>query len=120
MAIGKHAREFKARVHMCNELNSNIRHNVELQRVVCYEQTLHYINIITDASTLGKAKWKKTKQRAREQYLTMLYFDGLNRNAYLELHNEIHKAYQIGGVNALPKRYDRTIFLTGKHKREKG
>ena len=33
---------------------------------------------------------------------------------------EIHKAYQIGGVDALPKRYDRTIFLTGKHDKEKG
>ncbi len=25
-----------------------------------------------------------------------------------------------GGVDALPKRYDRIIFLTGKHDREKG
>ncbi len=50
----------------------------------------------------------------------MLHFDGLNRTAYGDIQMEIHKAYWIGGVDALPKRYDRTIFLAGKHDREKG
>ncbi len=50
----------------------------------------------------------------------MLHFDGLNRNAYGDLQVEIHKAYCIGGVDTLPKRYDRTIFLCRKHDKEKG
>ncbi len=41
----------------------------------------------------------------------MLHFKGINRNVYGDLQMEIHKAYRIGGVDALTKRYDRTIFL---------
>ncbi len=76
--------------------------------------------MLTDLTNPGKAKWQKIRQSARSQYLAMFHFDGLNRNAYGDLHVEIHKAYRIGGADALPKRYDRTIFLTGKHNKEEG
>ncbi len=42
------------------------------------------------------------------------------QNAHGDLQVEIHKAYRIGGVDALPKLYNRTIFLCGKHDKEKG
>ena len=51
-----------------------------------------YTNVITDITNPGKAKWKKIKDTAREQYLAMLHFDGLNQNAYRDLQVEIHKA----------------------------
>ena len=120
MTIDEYTREFKARVQMCDELNSDIGHNVEVQKAVCGEQTLTYTNVIVDTTQQGKERWKKIKQTARDRYLAMLHFDGLNRNAYGDLQVEIHKAYRIGGVDALPKRYDRTIFLSGKHNKEKG
>ncbi len=81
MTINKYTREFKARVQMCNELNSNIGHNVKLQKTICNEQTARYMDMIADTSTSGKAKWKKIKQTAREQYLAMLHFVDLNQNA---------------------------------------
>ncbi len=118
--IDEYTQEFKARVQMCNELNSNIGHNVETQKAVCDEQSLTYSTVLIDTTARGKEKWNKIKQTARERYLAMLHFDGLNRNAYGDLQVEIHKAYRIGGVDALPKRYDRTIFLCGKHDKEKG
>ena len=50
----------------------------------------------------------------------MLHFDGLNQNAYGELHKEIHKAHWNSRANVLPKRINRTIFLAGKHNKENG
>ena len=50
----------------------------------------------------------------------MLHFNGLNRNAYGDLQVEIHKAYRIGSNDAPQKWFNRTIFLAGKHNREKG
>ncbi len=93
MTIDKYTREFKARVQMCDELNSDIGHNVELQKAVWDEQSVVYTNILINTTNQGKAKWKKIKDAAREQYLTMLHFDRLNKNACGDLHIEIHKAY---------------------------
>ncbi len=59
-----------------------------------------------DTTQQGKDRWRKIKQTARNRYLAMLHFDRLNWNAYGDLQVEIHKAYRIGGVDALPKRYD--------------
>ena len=50
----------------------------------------------------------------------MLHFDSLNQNAYGKLHKEIYQANWIVGVNALPKRIDRTILLRGKHDKDNG
>ena len=105
---------------MCEELNSDIGNNVELQKLVCEEQSLTYATVILNTTNDGKEKWRKIKQTARDRYLALLHFDGLNPNAYGDLQVEIHKAYRISGVDALPKRYDRTIFLAGKHDKEKG
>ncbi len=103
MTIDEYTREFKAQVQMYNKLNSDIGHNVELQRAVCDEQSLTYTNVIIDTTSQGKDRLKKVKQTAKDHYLAMLHFDGLNRNAYGDLQVEIHKAYRIGGVDALPK-----------------
>ncbi len=70
---------------MCNELNSDIGHNADLQKAVCDEQSVRYTNMITNSTNPGKAKWQKIRQTTRNQYLTMLHFDGLNRNAYGDL-----------------------------------
>ncbi len=35
MTINEYTREFKARVQMCDELDSDIGHNVETQKAVC-------------------------------------------------------------------------------------
>ena len=63
---------------MCEELDSDIGHNVELQRAVCDEQTLNYTNVILDTTNSGKERWTKIKQTARDRYLVMLHFNGLN------------------------------------------
>ncbi len=78
MKIDKYTREFKARVQMCDELNSDIGHNVEIQKAVCDEQTLSYTDVIVDSTQQGKDRWKKIKRTAKDCYLAMLYFNGLN------------------------------------------
>ncbi len=93
MTIDEYMREFKARVQMCEELDSGIGHNVELQREVYDKQTLNYTNVILDTTNSGKERWKKIKQTVRDRYLAMLHFNGLNRNAFGDLQVEIHKAY---------------------------
>ncbi len=50
----------------------------------------------------------------------MLHFNGLNRNTYRDLDNEIYKVHRIRGVHELPKRYNWLIFLVGEHDKEKG
>ena len=94
--IGEYTREFKARVQMCKNLNSDIGPNIKLQKGVSDEQQVRYMDMLGGTLVDDKAKWKKINQTAREQYLSMLYFDGLNRNAYGDLHNKIHKAYRLG------------------------
>ena len=89
MTIDEYTREFKARVQMCEELDSNIGHNVELQKLVCKEQSLTYTTVILNTTNSGKERWRKIKQTARDQYLAMLHFDGLNQNAYGDLQLEI-------------------------------
>ncbi len=96
---------------MCDELDSDIGHNVETQKAVCVKQSLTYTAVIMTTTPEGKDKWKKIKQAARDWYLAMLHFDGLNRNTYGNLQVEIHKAYCIGGVDALPKRYKEDLPL---------
>ncbi len=78
---------------MCDKLKSNIGYNVELQKAVCKEQSLTCTTVILDTTNPSKGRWQKIKQTARNQYLTMLHFDGLNQNAYGDLQVEIHKAY---------------------------
>ena len=78
MTIDEYTREFKAQVQMCEELDSDIGHNVELQKAVCVEQSLTYATVILDTTSSGKDKWRKIKQTARDRYLAMLHFDGLN------------------------------------------
>ncbi len=87
---------------------------------MCNEQTFTYSNTLLDITTSGKERWLKIKQTTRDQYLAMLHFDRLNCIAYRDLQVEIHKAYWIGSVGALSKRYNRTIFLAGKLDKEKG
>ncbi len=62
------------------------------------------MGMIANTSTAGKANWKKIKQTARDQNISMLHFNRLNWNAYGYLYNKTHKAYRIGGTDALPKR----------------
>ncbi len=78
---------------MCDKLESNVGHNVELQKVVCKEQLLQYSTVLLDATNSGKENWQKIKQTARDQYLAMLHFNRLNHIAYGDLQVEIHKAY---------------------------
>ena len=52
---------------MCEEIDSDIGHNVELQRAVCNEQSLNYTNVILDTTNTGKDRWKKIKQTARDR-----------------------------------------------------
>ncbi len=85
MTIDDYTQEFKARVQMCEELDSNIRHNVKLQKSVCEEQSLKYGTVILDTTNSGKERGQKIKQTARNRYLAMLHFDGLNQNAYGDL-----------------------------------
>ncbi len=40
MTIDEYTREFKARIQMCNDLESDIGHNVKLQKAVYKEQLL--------------------------------------------------------------------------------
>ncbi len=49
---------------MCNEINSDIDYNAELQRAVRHEQLLTYMNVIVDAKPQGKGRWEKIKQTA--------------------------------------------------------
>ena len=56
--INKYTREFKARVQMCKELNSNIGNIVELQKMLCDEERVGYMAMITALSTSDKDKWK--------------------------------------------------------------
>ena len=79
--------------------------------MVCADQGVQYINMLGATSADNKEKWKKIKQTVREQYLVMLYFNGLNQNAYGDLHKEIHKAHQISRVNSSSAS---TIKRTGK------
>ncbi len=89
---------------MCDKLESDNGHNVELQKAVCDEQLVTHSTALIDTSPSGREKWRKIKQTAREQYLAMLHVDGLNRITYRDLQVGVHKAYLIGGIVALPKR----------------
>ena len=120
MTIDEYTREFKAQVQMCKELKSNIGNTIELQKMLCNNEGVRYINMLGAMDPDDKEKWKQIKQMAREPYLVMLHFNGLNQNSYNDLHKGIHKAHQIGGVDTLPKRIDRMIFLAGKIDKENG
>ncbi len=61
MTIDEYMREFKARVQMCEELDSNIRHNIDLQKGGCDEQQLRNMDMLGETSIDNKAKWKKIK-----------------------------------------------------------
>ena len=61
MTIDECTREFKARVQMCEELDSDIGHNIELQKAVCVEQSLTYATVILNTTNSGKDKWRKIK-----------------------------------------------------------
>ncbi len=67
MTIDEYTREFKARVQMCKELNSNIGPNVKLQNAVCDKQQVRYMDMLGGTLIDDKAKWKIIKQTDREQ-----------------------------------------------------
>ena len=95
MTIDEYTQEFKARVQMCEELDSDIGNNVKLQKLVCEEQSLTYVTVILNTTNDGKEKWQKIKQTARDRYLAMLHFDGLNRKAYCTSHNKYQRGISI-------------------------
>ncbi len=51
---------------MCDEHDSDIGHNVEVQKAVCDEQTLTYTTVIVGTTPQGKDRWKKIKQMTRD------------------------------------------------------
>ncbi len=59
-----------------------------------------YLLVLSASDTTGKEKWKQIKQQTKEQYLSMLYFDGLNRNTYGYLYNEVYKAHWLNRCTA--------------------
>ncbi len=103
---------------MWEELKSNVGNIIKLQRMICNEESVYYMGMFIVSSTTEKDQLKWIKQQAKEQYLAMLHFDGLNQNTYGELRKEIHKAHQNSGVTVLPKRINRIIFLDCKHDKE--
>ncbi len=46
---------------MCDDLKSDIGHNVELQKAVYKEQSLQYSAVLLDTTNSGKEKWQKIK-----------------------------------------------------------
>ena len=66
MTIDKYTQESKARVQMYEELDSDIRNNVKLQKLVCEEPSLAYATVILNTTTSGKEMRRKFKQTAKE------------------------------------------------------